>query len=80
MAFFLDWSDPISPTEQQKLGKQGVYLPLNDLIDKYGLNIKKRMEEIPSYKKSVTAPDGNIYALPWINDCYHCQFRSPRCG
>lgn len=22
---------------------------------------------------AITAPDGNIYALPSINDCYHCS-------
>lgn len=72
--FLLNWADMVSPTEQQKLGKQGVYLPLNDLIDQYGPNIKKRMEEIPYYKKSVTAPDGNIYGLPVINECFHCFY------
>lgn len=24
-------------------------------------------------KSSITAPDGNIYALPQINECYHCD-------
>lgn len=76
MVFLLNWSDPISATEQQKLGNQGVYLPLNDLIDKYAPNIKKQMEEITYYKKSVTAQDGNIYALPTINECFHCNFGS----
>ena len=72
--FMLNWADNISPEEQVKLGKQGVLLPLNDLIDQYAPNIKKRMEEIPYYKQTVTAPDGNIYGLPSINECYHCSF------
>lgn len=72
--FFLNWVDLISPAEQMKLGQQGVLVPLNDLIDKYGPNIKKRMAEIPYYKASVTAPDGKIYGLPTINECYHCSF------
>ncbi|MBD0384057.1 extracellular solute-binding protein [Paenibacillus sedimenti] len=70
--FMLNWSDLISPAEQMKLGQQGVLIPLNDLIDKYAPNIKKRMAEIPTYKSGVTAPDGNIYVLPPINECYHC--------
>ncbi|MDQ0900992.1 extracellular solute-binding protein [Paenibacillus sp. V4I7] len=73
--FLLNWSDVITPSELMKLGSQGVLLPLNELIDKYGPNIKKRMEEIPNYK-SITAPDGNIYGLPAINECYHCSFGS----
>ncbi|WP_374121461.1 ABC transporter substrate-binding protein [Paenibacillus sp. LHD-117] len=59
--------------EQMKYGKQGVFLPLNDLIDKYAPTIKKALEEIPYMRSSITAPDGNIYALPQINECYHCD-------
>ncbi|CAM4121046.1 ABC transporter substrate-binding protein [Paenibacillus alkaliterrae] len=59
--------------EQMKYGKQGVFLPLNDLIEKYAPTIKKALEEIPYMRSSITAPDGNIYALPQINECYHCD-------
>jgi len=59
--------------EQMKYGKQGVFLPLNDLIDKYAPNIKKALADIPYMKSSITAPDGNIYALPQVNECYHCD-------
>lgn len=64
----------LTKDEQMKYGKQGVLVPLNDLIDKYAPNFKKIMEELPYVKGSVTAPDGNIYALPQINECYHCNF------
>ncbi|SDS46598.1 carbohydrate ABC transporter substrate-binding protein, CUT1 family [Paenibacillaceae bacterium GAS479] len=59
--------------EQMKYGKQGVFLPLNDLIEQYAPNIKKALTDIPYMKSSITAPDGNIYALPQINECYHCD-------
>ena len=55
-------------------GKQGVFIPLNDLIDKYAPNIKKVMEEKPYFKDAITAPDGNIYGLPRLNECYHCTY------
>ncbi|WP_199619396.1 extracellular solute-binding protein [Paenibacillus alkalitolerans] len=74
--FLLNWTDYILPAEQMKLGQQGVYVPLNDLIEEHAPNIKRLMEEIPYYKAGVTAPDGNIYALPGINECYHCSFGS----
>ncbi|WP_225446489.1 ABC transporter substrate-binding protein [Paenibacillus rhizovicinus] len=64
----------LTKDEQMKYGKQGVFIPLNELIDKYAPNFKKIMEELPYLKGSVTAPDGNIYALPQINECYHCNF------
>ncbi|MGM0879934.1 MAG: ABC transporter substrate-binding protein [Bacillota bacterium] len=74
--FMLTWSDPIFAAEQMKLGEQGVYVPLNDLIEEHAPNILQRMEEIDYYRPGVTAPDGNIYALPAINECYHCSIGS----
>lgn len=63
----------LSKEEQMKYGSQGVFIPLNDLIEQYAPNIKKAMQEIPYMKDSITAPDGNIYALPQVNECYHCD-------
>lgn len=51
-----------------KYASQGMLIPLNDLIDEYAPNLKKILEENPSYKKQITAPDGNIYSLPTINE------------
>lgn len=64
----------LTKDEQMKYGKQGVFIPLNDLIDKYAPNFKKIMNDLPYVKSSITAPDGNIYALPQINECYHCNY------
>lgn len=63
----------LSREEQMKYGKQGVFIPLNDLIEQHAPTIKKALEDIPYMKSSITAPDGNIYALPQINECYHCD-------
>ncbi|MBD2870850.1 ABC transporter substrate-binding protein [Paenibacillus arenilitoris] len=60
--------------DQIKYGQQGTFIPLNDLIEQYAPNIKQAMEEIPNLKESMTAPDGNIYALPRINECLHCTY------
>ncbi|MBF9017614.1 MULTISPECIES: extracellular solute-binding protein [unclassified Oceanispirochaeta] len=51
-----------------------VFVPLTDLIDKYAPNIKKAGEDIPGFLESLTAPDGEIYGLPTINECYHCSY------
>ncbi|TYP79232.1 extracellular solute-binding protein [Paenibacillus methanolicus] len=53
-------------------GKQGVLIPLNDLIDKHAPNIKAMMEKKPYFKEAMVAPDGNIYGIPRLNECYHC--------
>lgn len=55
-------------------GQQGVFIPLNDLIDKYAPNIKAMWEAKPYLKEAMTAPDGNIYGIPRLNECYHCTY------
>jgi putative aldouronate transport system substrate-binding protein len=67
-------SGNFSQTEQIDFGQQGVLLPLNDLIEQYGNEIKRAFDEDPDLKTAITAPDGNIYALPSINDCFHCWY------
>ncbi|MGZ9583277.1 extracellular solute-binding protein [Paenibacillus marinisediminis] len=57
----------ITPDEQVNYGGQGVLLPLEDLIENYGPNLKKVLDENPDIRKSITAPDGHIYALPRID-------------
>jgi putative aldouronate transport system substrate-binding protein len=61
----------ISPTQQLIYGQQGVFLPLNELIDKYGVETKKLFQRYPNIKNATSAPDGKIYALPRINENYH---------
>jgi putative aldouronate transport system substrate-binding protein len=48
------------------LGTDGIALPLNDLIDQHAPNIKAFLEEFPDIKRMMTAPDGNIYAIPSV--------------
>lgn len=40
---------------------KGYLLPITEQIEKYGTNIKIMFEKYPIVKKSLTAPDGNIY-------------------
>ena len=56
----------LSNEEQIKNGGQGTLIPLEDLIEKYAPNITAMFEENPEIKKSVTARDGHIYALPQV--------------
>jgi len=55
-------------------GSQGVFIPLNSLIEKYAPNVVAAFEEFPEFKAMVTAPDGNIYSMPviatWWNMLY----------
>lgn len=48
-----------------------IILPLNDLIEKYGVNYKKALEEQPQYRDMLTAPDGNIYTFMYTDVGVH---------
>ena len=49
-----------------RYAKQGIIIPLENLIDKYMPNLQAVFEKYPEYRVMCTAPDGHIYAFPWI--------------
>ena len=53
-----------SVSEMEKLGRDGGLIALNDLIDQYAPNIKKTMEEDPTFRQACYSLDGNIYQIP----------------
>ncbi|MDR6879289.1 ABC transporter substrate-binding protein [Bacillus sp. 3255] len=63
----------VSPIQQSIYGKDGVFIPLNPYIDKYGVEMKKMFEQVSYVKDLITMPDGQIYSVPQVNDCYHCS-------
>lgn len=44
--------------------EEQIYIPMNEYIEKYSENLVERWEEMPYIKERMTAPDGNVYALP----------------
>lgn len=61
----------LSKSMQMQYGAAGLIIPLNDLIDQYGVNIKQVFADMPDVKEAFTAPDGNIYGLGSVNQFYH---------
>lgn len=57
---------------------QKLFIPLNDIIDQYCPETKRIYKDYPDAKKVSTLPDGKIYALPNINDCFHCKAGNDR--
>lgn len=55
-----------STDELVKYGGQGIFIPLEDLIDRYAPNLSKLFRDKPDIKKALTMPDGHIYALPYV--------------
>ncbi|MFB9276752.1 ABC transporter substrate-binding protein [Cohnella cellulosilytica] len=74
MYLLIPWVDQFSQTDLVRYSSQGVIVPLNDLIDKYAPNIKAVLDSTPYYKAMNTAPDGNIYGLTQLSECYHCSY------
>ncbi|WP_256758744.1 extracellular solute-binding protein [Cohnella sp. WQ 127256] len=66
--------DQFSQADVLKYGEQGVFVPLNDLIDQYAPNIKAVIEKDPTFKAFNTSPDGSIYGLAAYAECYHCSY------
>lgn len=66
--------DQFSQADVLRYGGQGVFLPLNGLIDEYAPNIKAAMEGNAALRALHTAPDGNIYGLAAYSECYHCSY------
>ena len=56
----------LTPDQVNKYGAEGVFIALNDLIDQYCPNLKAEMAKRPGAEERITAPDGNIYSLPFL--------------
>lgn len=69
--FFMDGG--FSTFEEYEYGvNAGILIPLNDYIsEELTPHIYELFESSPDLKKSITAPDGNIYTLPYVEICYH---------
>ncbi|MFC5652956.1 ABC transporter substrate-binding protein [Paenibacillus solisilvae] len=66
--------DQFSQADLLKYGKQGVLIPLNDLIKQYAPNIQAALDNDQEFKGFTVAPDGNIYGLPAYSQCFHCSY------
>ncbi|MEQ7007093.1 ABC transporter substrate-binding protein [Actinopolymorpha sp. B17G11] len=72
--FLIPWVDGFTQAEVQKLGTDGIAVPLEDLIKQHAPNIQKALDTNKTLKEMATAPDGHIYAMPQWADCYHCTY------
>ena len=55
----------VTDSDILRYGRAGVFIPLNDLIDKYAPRVKQMMEDDPSMQTLMPMEDGNIYDLPF---------------
>ncbi|MFV0401057.1 MAG: extracellular solute-binding protein [Oscillospiraceae bacterium] len=67
-------STAYSMTDVLKMAEQGVVLPIEDLIENNSIYFKQRLGEVDGWKDILTTPDGHVYTLPTLNECYHCMY------
>ena len=51
-----------------QFGREGAFIPLNDLIEKYAPNLNAYLDANPKIRKGITSPDGNIYYIPHVRN------------
>ncbi|MFC5466114.1 extracellular solute-binding protein [Lederbergia graminis] len=57
----------LSPSDVVVNGAQGVFVPLEDMIEKYAPNLTDFLNKHPEVRDAITAPDGHIYSIPYAN-------------
>ncbi|AZP03923.1 ABC transporter substrate-binding protein [Jeotgalibaca ciconiae] len=62
------WNAGASDYDLLSWADDGVIIPIEDLIEQHMPNFKKILDENPEYLAMITAPDGHIYSLPWIEE------------
>jgi putative aldouronate transport system substrate-binding protein len=51
-----------------RFGMEGAFLPLNKLIEQHAPHLRAFLEANPKVRQAITAPDGNIYHIPYVPD------------
>lgn len=61
------WGAGLSREQEAEYGAEGQLIPLEDLIAEYAPNLSKLFEENVEVVRSITAADGHIYSLPFVD-------------
>ncbi len=61
----------IPPYDILNYASKGVFIALEDYVDKNMPNLTKVLEERPEVRAAITSADGHIYTLPFVNEWSH---------
>ncbi len=64
---------PFTQAQVSLYGQQGLFQPLDDLIEVYAPELRKAMEDYPDLRALRASTDGNMHMFPGVNDCFHCK-------
>ena len=64
----------ISSMQATRYGDEGLFLAVEDLMDKYNPHLQVMYDNMPDIRTLMFNPDGHIYAYPSVSQCYHCSY------
>jgi putative aldouronate transport system substrate-binding protein len=75
-----NWSPfELTSTVVAAYGGQGIFVPLNDHLANNAPNLQQYViPEYPIAQKITTMPGGEIFSMPYINDCFHCHYNTQK--
>lgn len=62
------WNGISTSTVNQYIN-EGIFMPTDELIEKYVPNLVNIFEKYPQYKTQCVYPDGHMYGFPYIEEC-----------
>jgi len=62
----IEWNWLQYPGGPERALRDGVIIPLNDLIARYAPNLQRILDENPEVRRQVTTADGTVYAFPFL--------------
>ncbi len=69
------WGCEFTNEDEMRYGVfEKVFIPLNELIRKYGYYTRQVFDVRPDVKRAKTLPDGAVYTLPCIFNDYHVKY------
>jgi putative aldouronate transport system substrate-binding protein len=71
-------NDNLGINDMLYYANQGIFIALDQYDPLSYPNIKAAFDEYPAFNERLRGSDGKLYALPTVNDCLHCRFRSGR--
>lgn len=63
---FWNFEGSQSGTTVAQYADQNIFLPTETIVKDYMPNLKKILDDNPSYMMEVQSPDGHMYGFPWI--------------
>jgi putative aldouronate transport system substrate-binding protein len=58
----------LTDSDIMRYGPEGFLIPLEGMIEEYGVHIPDLFSELPEVETMLTAPDGHMYSLPFVED------------